>query len=131
MHTIFQQYLSKGPRALYCVAVHELDDARVEAVWRWDNPKSADSRRMECRSKERALAFARQKVEEMVARGYDKRAEPLAMRAAAPSSSAAHECVAEAVAMHTLASSPPRTAETESLATVLERRRRDAAWSLE
>lgn len=127
MRTLCEQYLSKGPRALYHVALRERDDHRCEIVCRWDNPKSADVLAHPVADEVRGKQLFENKLAELADRGYEKRDGPVRMREPQPQ---APPAVTAPQIAHTLSAEPdPPT--LEPLAAVLERRRREAAWSLD
>ncbi len=127
MRTICEQYLSKGPRALYHVALRERDDGRVELFYRWDNAKSVDSRTTLCDSERTGRKFFDQKLQNLMERGYERSVRPVPMRdqAVAPPAPAAP---AAAEMGHALTKPPAR--DPESLTALIEKRRKEASWSL-
>ena len=128
MRTLVEQYLTKGPRVHYHVALQELE-GRHEVVYRWANPKGIDVKRVPCESEARGRAMVQWKLEELASRGYDKRPDPRAARAARE--------VDESLAMVATVLPPAQPADAgasapaaDSLASTLERRRREASWRL-
>ncbi len=124
---LFEQRFSKGPKAHYAVSVHERAGGTFEVIYRWENPKSADSKNLPCRSRERAMSLCQQKVDELTARGYDQ--HPAVVRETPSAPDAAPTAVHQS--LHDLACVPGEPAEPEPLEALLARRRREAAWALE
>lgn len=129
MRTLVEQYLAKGPRVHYHVALQELE-GRHEVVYRWANPKGSDVKRVPCESEARGRAMVHWKLEELASRGYERRPDPRATRAARE--------VDEALAMVAAVQPPAQPAVSvasapaaDSLASTLERRRREACWRLD
>ncbi len=125
MKTLVDQYLSKGPRAQYQVAVTERDDGLFEVLYRWENPKSSDARTFTYRDAERARQRAREKVDELVARGYERRPNP---RPAPRPPAEVTRGLAELEQLAKTTGSP--STDADSLDDLLARRRREASWSL-
>lgn len=129
MRTLVEQYLCKGPRVHYHVALQQHDDGRLEVVHRWANPKGSDEKRLPCPDEARGRAMVQWKLEELRSRGYDKRPDRRAEGTAGT-----REALAMVAAATVEVPQPVRT-ETSSaqdtLATLLDRRRREAAWPLD
>jgi hypothetical protein len=125
---IFQQHFSKGPRVHYSVSLVARDDGSFEVAYRWENPKSSDSRTFSYRSHERAMAIVTEKVVELAARGYERRPpvvrQPTAATATAGASDVAH-------VLQELVPDRVPAGEGDSLEALLARRRRDASWAIE
>ena len=119
MRTVCEQYLWKGPRVLYHVALRE-DAGKLALLFRWENHRSAGSRETPCSTEDGGRALFEQKVTELGRRGYEKRARILP-RDSATASAPAPRVEAEV--------RPP--AEADGLENQLRRRRREAAWSIE
>ncbi len=125
MRAIFEQQFSKGPKAHYAVALRERADGMLEVVYRWENPKSADQRVFVFRDRPQADQHCQEKINDLLARGYQRRG------AAPPVPEAPCPCLApEPAPLQHVAGAVPSTG-AESLAQVLLRRRREASWALE
>ncbi len=125
MRAIFEQQFSKGPKAHYAVGLRERADGMFEVVFRWENPKSADQRVFTFRDRPQADQHCQDKINDLLARGYQRRGAP------PPAPEAACPCLSPEPAplQHVAAAAP--SPGPESLAQVLLRRRREASWALE
>lgn len=119
MRTVCEQYLWKGRRVLYHVALRE-EEGKLELLFRWENYRSAGSRLTPCPTEERGRALLEQKVAELCRRGYEKRARILRPGAPATVPGASVEIETREA-----------PAQADGLETQLLMRRREAAWSIE
>jgi len=122
VRTVCEQYLWKGRRVLYHVALRE-EEGKLELLFRWENYRSAGSRLTPCPTEERGRALLAQKVAELCRRGYEKRA-----RIMRPAASTA---VPPRTSVETRTHEVPAPTQTDGLETQLLLRRMEAAWSIE
>jgi hypothetical protein len=118
---VHEQYLWKGPRVLYHAALRA-QGGKLEVVFRWQNCRTTGSQITPCASEERGRALVDQKVAELCGRGYEKR--PRLLHAQSPAEAGPDVTGI----LHSLA--PPAQRQPDSLESQLERRRREAAWSI-
>lgn len=125
MRLVCEQYLEKGPKVLYHLAVQETsgDDAGFVLTNRWDNPKFCDSETFAYPTEIAAKEAFSNKIRELMGRGYRLCARPLALRSPA-SQKPVPPPSAEALAHLGVA-------DETNLSAILAERRQRATWAIE